>query len=33
MFAELDEITIEDLCNRARSKGIASGSSVADFVI
>lgn len=33
MFAELDEVTIEDLCNRARGKGITSGSTVADFVI
>ena len=33
VFAELDQVTIEDICDQARSKGVASGSAVSDFVI
>lgn len=33
MLSELDEITIEDLCEKARSTGVTTPSQVADYAI
>lgn len=33
VFTELDQVTIEDICDRARGAGVTAESTVADYVI